>query len=121
MTKTRVFFLMLAAALASVAATFSLQQTTRREPQFDNEHVKSWKSVILPNQPLRLHRHENGRALIALTDGKLDVVNEAGDTVDVYEWEAGKAYWLDKDPPGQLHADLNKGANTIEVIVVELK
>ncbi len=122
MSKTRVLLLMLVTALVSVAATLAVQeQRTRREPQFENEHVKVWKSIILPNQPLRLHRHEHGRALVALTDGDLKVVNEAGETVDTYEWKAGRAYWLDKDPPEVLHGDLNEGPGTIEVIVVELQ
>ena len=122
MSKMKVVLLMLATAFVSVGATLTVQeQRTRREPQFENDRVKVWKSIIYPNQPLSLHRHEHGRALIALTDGDLDVVNEAGETVDVYEWEAGKAYWLDKDPPNQLHGDLNKGPATIEVIVVELQ
>lgn len=119
---------MLVTALVSVAATLAFQdvqdiqeQRTRREPQFENDHVKVWKSIILPNQPLRLHRHENGRALIALTDGNLKVVNEAGEHIDTYEWKAGNAYWLDKDPPDVLHGDVNEGPETIEVIVVELK
>ena len=122
MSKTRVLLLMLVTALVSVAATVTVQeQRTRREPQFENDHVKAWKSIILPNQPLRLHRHENGRALIALTDGNLKVVNETGEHIDTYEWKAGEAYWLDKDPPDVLHGDLNEGPQTIEVIVVELK
>ena len=122
MSKTKVFLLMLVTAFVSVGATLAVQeQRSRREPQFENEHVKVWKSIILPNQPLRLHRHEHGRALVALTDGDLKVVNEAGETVDTYEWKAGKAYWLDKDPPEVVHGDLNEGPGTIEVIVVELK
>lgn len=122
MLQTRVLLLMLVTALISVAATLALQeQRTRREPQFENDRVKVWKSIILPNQPLRLHRHEHGRALIALTDGNLKVVNEAGEQIDTYDWKAGEAYWLDKDPPGVLHGDVNDGPETIEVIVVELK
>ena len=125
MSKTRVLALMLLTVLVSVAATLSVQavqeQRTRREPQFENDHLKAWKSIILPNQPLRLHRHERGRALIALTDAQLKVVNEAGEHVDTYNWEAGKAYWLDKDPPDILHGDVNDGPGTVEVIVVELK
>jgi hypothetical protein len=109
-------------AVLSVTATLALQaQQSRREPQFENEHVKVWKSIIVPNQPLRLHRHEFGRALIALKGGTLKVVDEAGTTVDTYVWEDGKAYWLDADPPGKLHGDLNEGPETMEVIVVELK
>ena len=95
--------------------------TTRREPQFENEYVKSWKSIIMPNQPLSLHRHENGRALIALSGGPLDVVDKDGKVIKTYNWEKGKAYWLDVDPPGEMHADVNKTGAPIEVIVVELK
>jgi len=94
---------------------------TRREPQFENEHMKVWKSIIMPKQPLTQHRHEHGRALIALTDGQLKVIDQNGKLINTYNWERGKAYWLDADPPGQTHADVNHTANPIEVIVVELK
>jgi hypothetical protein len=94
---------------------------TRREPQFENEHLRVWKSVIMPKQPLSQHRHEHGRALIALTDGQLKVVDAEGTVLDIYNWERGKAYWLGKDPPGTTHADVNETDRPIEVIVVELR
>jgi hypothetical protein len=97
------------------------QGGTRREPQFENEQVRVWKSTIMPKQPLTLHRHEHGRVLIALTPGQLKVVDQQGKQLTVYDWEGGKAYWLDADPPGQMHADLNDTSHPIEVIVVELK
>jgi beta-alanine degradation protein BauB len=97
------------------------QSTTRREPQFENEHLKVWKSIILPKQPLALHRHEHGRALVALVGGRLTVVDSTGTAINTYDWESGKAYWLGADPPGQLHADVNNTTQPIEVIVVELK
>ena len=97
------------------------QGGTRREPQFENEHMRVWKSIIMPNQPLAQHRHEHGRALIALTDGQLVVVDKDNKPVHTYNWERGKAYWLDADPPGQTHADVNRTDRPIEVIVVELK
>jgi beta-alanine degradation protein BauB len=97
------------------------QATTRREPQFDNTRLKVWKSIIYPNQPLSLHRHDHGRALIALTDGVLDVVDPSGKRINQYHWQAGKAYWLDKDPPNTTHADVNNSGKVIEVVVVELK
>lgn len=94
---------------------------TRREPQFENQHVRVWKSIIMPKQPLALHRHEKGRALVALKGGQLKVVDKDGKAIKTYDWESGRAYWLDADPPGQMHGDLNDTSEPIEVIVVEMK
>ncbi len=33
----------------------SREQATARTPQFENEYVEVWKSVIVPNQPLSMH------------------------------------------------------------------
>ena len=98
----------------------SREQGTARTPQFENEYVEVWKSVIVPNQPLSMHRHDNPRAIIALKGGTLRVVNEAGESHDM-TWETGSAYWLEADPPGELHGDVNEGTEPIEVIVVQLK
>ena len=95
-------------------------RVTRRVPQFENEHVEVWKSIIQPNQPLSMHRHDNPRAIIALRGGTLRVVSEAGESRDL-TWETGSAYWLDADPPGELHGDVNQGTEPVEVIVVQLK
>lgn len=95
------------------------EQRTRRIPQFENEHLRVWKTIILPDQPLSMHRHENGRAIVALKGGTLHVVTEAGEE-KAMEWESGNAYWLDADPPGELHGDVNRGDEPIEVIVLEL-
>ena len=56
--------------------------------------------MIVPNQPLEMHRHDNPRAIIALKGGTLTVVNDAGDRREM-TWETGSAYWLDADPPGR--------------------
>jgi quercetin dioxygenase-like cupin family protein len=96
------------------------QQVTARTPQLDNEHVEVWKTVIAPRQPLTMHRHDHPRVIVALRGGTLRVVNENGQAHDV-TWEAGRAYWLDADPPGELHGDVNEGAEPIEVMVVQLK
>ena len=96
------------------------QEVTRRVPQFENEHVEVWKTIISPNQPLSMHRHDNPRAIITLKGGTLTLVSEAGDERDMV-WETGSAYWLDIDPEGELHGDVNKGSEAIEVIVVQLK
>jgi beta-alanine degradation protein BauB len=108
--------------LAGAGAMWAQQQSaTRREPQFENDLVRAWKSTIMPKQPLSMHRHDHGRALIALTNGQLKVVDQNGKLITTYNWEKGKAYWLDADPAGQMHADVNDTKRPIEVIVVELK
>lgn len=96
------------------------EQVTRRIPQFENEHVEVWKSIIMPDQPLTMHRHDNPRAIIALRGGTLTVTNDRGESHDM-TWETGNAYWLDADAPGELHGDVNEGTEPVEVIVVQLK
>ena len=108
------------AADAQAGAADEPVLTTGRTPQFENEHVTVWKSVIVPNQPLEMHRHDNPRAIIALKGGTLTVVNDSGERHDM-TWETGKAYWLEADPPGELHGDVNEGPEPVEVIVVQLK
>ena len=97
------------------------QATSRREPQYENSEVQVWKSIIQPGQPLSLHRHDHGRALISLNGGTLNVVDGSGKILDVYKLEAGKAMWLDADKAGTQHADVNPGKTAVEVIVVQLK
>ena len=108
---------------AGLGAMWAQQQQpgSRREPQFENAQVTVWKSIVMPKQPLTLHRHEHGRVLVALTDGQLKVVDSTGKTLDTYNLKAGKALWLGVDPPGQMHADVNPGTKPVEVVVVQLK
>jgi hypothetical protein len=107
------------AAGVAVGAWQQQASGTRREPQFKNAEVEVWKSIIMPNQPLALHRHDRGRTIVALKGGTLDVVDKDGKTLQKMVWETGKAYWLDADPPGQLHGDLNRTNEPIEVMVVQ--
>jgi quercetin dioxygenase-like cupin family protein len=103
-----------------VGAAAVQQSATRREPQFENDQVRVWKSIIMPKQPLSMHRHEHPRALVALKGGTLDIVQQSGEKERVV-WESGKAYWLTEDKPGTQHADVNNTSEPIEVIVVELQ
>jgi hypothetical protein len=121
MRRTIVFALVI--VLFAAAGAVALQQVsqTRREPQFENDRVRVWKSIILPNQPLALHRHDFGRTIVVLKGGTLDIVDAKGQTLDKMTWESGKAYWLGADPPGQQHGDMNRGKEAIEVIVVEMR
>jgi hypothetical protein len=62
---------------------------TQRIPQFENEHVKVWRSVISPNVPLPLHRHEHGRVIIALQGGTMKIEEQTGAS-ETQVWETGK-------------------------------
>ena len=119
----RIFSTTLVAILAGptiVGQTPGQPAATMRIPQFENDSVKVWKSVIVPNAPLTLHRHEHGRTIVALVGGDLKVVKDSGKT-EVMHWETGKAYWLGPDPPGEMHKDVNDTGKVIEVMVVEMK
>ena len=109
------------AVFAAGVAVGQQSGASRREPQFENGDVRVWKSIIMPNQPLALHRHDHGRTIVTLKGGTLDVVDAKGATMEKMTWETGKAYWLDADKAGTQHGDLNKGKESMEVIVVELK
>ncbi len=109
------------AVFAAGVAVGQQSGASRREPQFENNEVRVWKSIIMPNQPLSLHRHDHGRTIVTLKGGTLDVVDAKGATLEKMNWDSGKAYWLDADQAGTQHGDLNKGKEPMEVIVVELK
>lgn len=109
-------------SLSLAASVINPQQSnqTQRYPQFENDEVKVWKSVVMPNTPLAMHRHEHGRVIIALTGGTMKIA-ESGGGEEAHVWETGKAYWLPKNAPGTTHSDVNAGDKPIEVMVVEVK
>src|SRR5215469_2803708 len=71
----------------------SNERRTERIAQFENDDVKVWKSVVLPNAPLTMHRHEHPRVIIALRGGTMKIVEQNG-PAEPHVWESGKAYWL---------------------------
>lgn len=111
-------------AAGVVVGAFGLMQAqqtvTQRFPQFDNEAVKVWKTVVLPNAPLTMHRHDHPRVIVALSGGAMKIVEQGGKS-ETHVWETGKAYWLPAMAPGTMHADVNAGDKPIEVMVVELE
>lgn len=113
-------FLALPLAVLGVVHSQQTAQQSQRFPQFENEEVKVWKAVILPNAPLSLHRHDHPRVIVALTGGVMNVVEQNGPT-EREVWQTGKAYWLPTSPPGTMHADVNVGDKPIEVMVIELE
>ena len=67
-----------------------------------------------------MHRHEFDRVLVALTSGTLKVTNQEGQSHDL-KLQKNHAYYLEKDPPGELHKDVNISQHPITVMVIELK
>jgi hypothetical protein len=107
-------------AFAAGLAMAQAVTQTGREPQFENGAVRVWKSVVLPNDPLPMHRHEHPRVIIALHGGSMKILEDSGQS-EVHEWQTGKAYWLDANAAGTRHQDINVGNAPIEVMVVELQ
>jgi hypothetical protein len=113
----------LGAALAAAIALTPLnsqQPATQRMPQFENDDVKVWKTVVMPNAPLTMHTHDHPRVIVALSGGTMKIVNEDG-TSESQRWDTGKAYWLSLEEGKKRHADANQGDKPIEVMVIELK
>ncbi|MGA9587384.1 MAG: hypothetical protein WBQ95_18785 [Terracidiphilus sp.] len=106
--------------VGTVVVMRSQQPATQRYPQFENEDVKVWKSVVYPDAPLTMHRHDHPRVIIALKRGTMKIVEKSGGSEE-HAWETGHAYWLPANPPGTQHADVNAGKDPIEVMVVELE
>lgn len=115
--------------LLKLGATFILltgalhaaELSTKRIEQFSNDKVKVWKTIVYPSshQVLPMHRHDNDRVLVALTDGTLKITNNKG-KVHYLKLKKGKAYYLRKDTPNELHNDENITNHPIQVMVIQL-
>jgi beta-alanine degradation protein BauB len=112
--------LLLAIVLTPFSSLTSQPASQQRIPQFENEDVRVWKTIVMPHAPLAMHTHEHPRVIIALSGGTMKVVNESGPS-EVHQWETGKAYWLSSEEGKRRHADANDGDKPIEVMVVEVK
>jgi len=117
----RKLFALIPLILCSVLQGEDVRESqTHRVFQFENEHVKVWKTVIMPHQPLKMHRHDCARVVVGLKGGTLKIIEETGEVSDLH-FATGEAYWLTEDPPGTLHGDVNESDEPIEVMVIEIK
>lgn len=114
MSMSRWFVLLL------LVVSWPLFADSKKELQFENDKVKVWKTTIPPNDNLKMHRHDNARVIVGLKGGKLHRIEQTGQRSDLV-FETGKAYWLEKDPIGQLHGDVNVSPEVVEVMVIEFK
>lgn len=92
---------------------------TQRTIQISNDRVNVWTTTIYPDQPLKMHRHEHQRVLVALDNGDLEIENDKHQ-IHYLKLQQGQAYFLDKDIPGELHTDKILGKQPIKVVVIEL-
>jgi hypothetical protein len=94
---------------------------TGRIPQFSNDRVSVWETIIYPSehQVLKMHRHEHDRVLVSFDDGLLKITNDKG-KVHYLKLQKNKSYYLTKDIPNELHSDQNMSGHAIKVLVVEL-
>ena len=118
--KTPIHRLLALVALLLICAGVLAPQDSLRVPQFENDEVRVWKTTVMPNAPLAMHRHEHARVIIPLVGGTIKIQQETGAS-ETHQWEVGKAYWLTADPPNLRHVDIATGPKPIEVMVVELK
>lgn len=112
-------------ALLSLLMTISFAygaQSTKRVHQIDNAEVSVWKATIYPGskQMLKMHRHDQDRVLIALTDGRLKIVSDKGET-HYMDLQKDHSYFLTSDPMGEKHTDENVGKKAISMVLVQLK
>jgi len=115
--------LALTAAALSLFAAVRAQTTataSTRTDQLQNDTVKVWRTTVLPDAPLTLHRHDHPRVIVALTDGSMDLLDANG-THDLHVWQKDHAYWLPAMAPGAMHKDVNAGGKPLEVMVIELE
>lgn len=101
--------------------SFASQTQTNRIPQFNNDKVTVWETVIQPGakQILKMHRHEHDRVVVAFDDGILKVTNDKNHT-HLLKLQKGKALYLTKDVPNEMHTDENMTSHPIKVLVIEL-
>jgi quercetin dioxygenase-like cupin family protein len=115
--------LAIALSATCVASGFSRAEQSaemQRIPQFENDRVTVWRSVIPPHTQSTLHRHDRGRTVVGIVGGELKTITPDG-RVTVTRYEAGKAIWFDPMPAGETHRDVNDTDKTIEVVTVEMK
>lgn len=95
---------------------------TKKIPQFSNDKVNVWETVIYPSkqQVLKMHRHDHDRVLIAFDDVTLKIENDKGKS-SLLTLKKDKAYYLAKDVPGEMHTDENLGKKPVKFLIIELR
>ncbi len=109
-------------SLSMSTALYAETPQTGRMPEFSNDQVNVWQTIIYPaqSQILKAHRHDFNRVLVAFDSGILKITNDKGKT-HFLTLAKDHAYYLLKDIPGELHTDENISQSPIKVMVIEIK
>ena len=113
--------LAIVAGVILILAGCGSKTQTHRTVYYENPVSRAWETVIMPNQPLKLHRHDYPRAVVVLEGGVLTLINENHEKTGELVLETGKTYWLEADAPDTLHGDINEGRRPVRVVVVEFR
>eukprot|EP00808_Paulinella_micropora_P026225 g58563.t1 len=95
---------------------------TGRAVLVKNHLIHAWRTTIVRNSALSLHRHDKPRLIYVLAGGKLqlEVITEDQSVLRTYDWPTGWCGWLEADPPAELHGDRLVSSSPMEVLVVEV-
>lgn len=90
------------------------------QKQLDNDFVSISKVVINPHEEIGLHRDAAPQVVVALKGGTITRLEADGSEIDV-QFPEGVAVFRPVDPIDQLHKSVNRGDQSIELILIELK
>lgn len=86
----------------------------------ENDSVSIAQAKIMPYEEIGLHRDAYPQIVVALQGGVITRLEADGSMVEV-NFPTGQAVSRDIDPPDQLHKSINKSANPVELIIIQLK
>jgi hypothetical protein len=87
---------------------------------FENEQISIDKAKIMSKEESQLHRDNYPHIVIALKGGSLTRLESNG-TETVVNFPTGAAVIRPVDPPDELHKTVNRSAEPIELIIIQLK
>ena len=88
--------------------------------EIDNEQVAVSRVFIDGNEEIGLHRDDYNEVVIAIKGGTITRIEANGREVDVV-FPTGIAVYRPKDPEGELHRSINKSAEAMELIAIQIK
>jgi len=103
-------------------SAFADTAETKRIPQFSNDKVKVWETIVVPgsNNNLKMHRHDHARVIVPFDSGTLKITTNKGETREL-KLEQFKAQYLPKDVKGEMHSDANISDHNIRILVMEFQ